>query len=38
MQREQEILGLMAHGKTSELISAELYISVNTVDTHRKTS
>ena len=35
-QREQEILGLMAHGKTSELISAELYISVNTVDTHRK--
>jgi two-component system, NarL family, nitrate/nitrite response regulator NarL len=35
-QREQEILGLMAHGKTSEQISGELYISVNTVDTHRK--
>lgn len=35
-QREQEILSLMAHGKTSEQISTELYISVNTVDTHRK--
>lgn len=35
-QREQEILGLMAHGKTSEQISTELFISVNTVDTHRK--
>lgn len=36
-KRETEILKLLAQGKTSEILSKELFISVNTVDTHRKT-
>ena len=36
-KRETEILKLLAQGKTSEDLSKELFISVNTVDTHRKT-
>lgn len=36
-KRETEILRLLAQGKTSENLSKELFISVNTVDTHRKT-
>lgn len=35
-QREKELLGHLAKGHTSEAIASELYISVNTVDTHRK--
>ena len=35
-QREKELLELLAQGRTSETIAAELFISVNTVDTHRK--
>lgn len=35
-QRERELLELLAQGKTSETIASELFISVNTVDTHRK--
>lgn len=35
-QREGELLGLLAEGKTSEDIARELFISTNTVDTHRK--
>ena len=35
-KRETEILGLMAVGKTSTEISEELFISVATVDTHRR--
>ncbi|MBX7226013.1 MAG: response regulator transcription factor [Chitinophagales bacterium] len=35
-KREIEILRLIAHGKTSTEIGKELYISINTVDTHRK--
>ncbi|MBK7336241.1 MAG: response regulator transcription factor [Saprospirales bacterium] len=35
-QREKELLQLLAEGKTSEVIASELFISVNTVDTHRK--
>lgn len=35
-QREKELLERLAKGLTSEAIAAELFISVNTVDTHRK--
>lgn len=35
-QRERELLDRLAKGHTSETIAAELFISVNTVDTHRK--
>jgi DNA-binding NarL/FixJ family response regulator len=35
-QRERELLDRLAKGHTSEAIAAELFISVNTVDTHRK--
>ncbi len=35
-RREKEILGLIAEGKTNTEIATELFISVNTVDTHRK--
>lgn len=35
-KREKEILRLIAFGKTSIEIGRELYISINTVDTHRK--
>lgn len=35
-RRETEIIRHMADGLTSDEISAELYISKNTVDTHRK--
>lgn len=35
-KREIEVLRLIAHGKTSTEIGKELYISINTVDTHRK--
>ena len=34
--REKEILGLIANGKTSKEISEILYIAKTTVDTHRK--
>lgn len=34
-QRETEILTLIAHGRTSKEVAAELGISVATVDTHR---
>jgi DNA-binding NarL/FixJ family response regulator len=33
--RECEVLRLIAHGKTSKEIAEELFISKNTVDTHR---
>lgn len=36
-KRETEILKLLAQGKTSDQISKEQFISINTVDTHRKT-
>jgi len=35
-RREKEILLLIAEGKTNVEISQQLFISVNTVDTHRK--
>ncbi|MFT3979122.1 MAG: response regulator transcription factor [Ferruginibacter sp.] len=35
-RREKEILELIAEGKTNTEIANELFISVNTVDTHRK--
>ncbi len=35
-KRQIEILGLIAHGKTSREIADELYIGVHTVNTHRK--
>ena len=35
-KREKEILGLVAAGKTSNDIAKELFLSVLTVDTHRK--
>ncbi|WP_418513282.1 response regulator [Corallibacter sp.] len=35
-KRQNEILKLIAHGKTSREIADELFIGVHTVDTHRK--
>ena len=35
-RREQEILRLLAQGKSSDAISQALFISKQTVDTHRK--
>jgi two-component system nitrate/nitrite response regulator NarL len=35
-KRQKEILNLIGHGKTSREIADELFIGVNTVDTHRK--
>ncbi|TWR26758.1 response regulator transcription factor [Mucilaginibacter achroorhodeus] len=35
-RREKEILGLIAAGKTSQVIGQELFLSPLTVDTHRK--
>lgn len=35
-KREREVLRLMAHGNGSQEIAEQLYISVNTVKTHRK--
>lgn len=35
-RREKEILGLIAAGKTSQVIAQELFLSPLTVDTHRK--
>ncbi len=35
-RREQEILGLIAEGMTNNEIAQKLFISVTTVDTHRK--
>ncbi|MDT3405289.1 response regulator transcription factor [Mucilaginibacter terrae] len=35
-RREKEILGLIAAGKTSQMIAHELFLSPLTVDTHRK--
>lgn len=34
--REREVLGLIATGKTSEIVAAELWLSPKTVDTHVK--
>ena len=34
--REKEILSLVSKGHTSKEISEELFISIHTVDTHRK--
>jgi DNA-binding CsgD family transcriptional regulator len=34
--KEIQILALLAQGKTSEAIAAELSIAKNTVDTHRR--
>ncbi len=34
--REHEVLRLVAHGKTSKQIAADLNLSVFTVNTHRK--
>lgn len=35
-RREKEILGLIAAGKTSQVIGLELFLSPLTIDTHRK--
>jgi DNA-binding NarL/FixJ family response regulator len=35
-RREQQILGLLAKGKTSQVIGQELFLSPLTVDTHRR--
>ncbi len=35
-EREQEILALVSHGLTADEISTRLYISSNTVISHRK--
>jgi DNA-binding NarL/FixJ family response regulator len=35
-QREQEVLQLIAEGKSTREIAAMLYVSVKTVETHRK--
>jgi len=35
-KREQEILGLLARGNSNKTISEKLFISVQTVKTHRK--
>ena len=35
-QREKEILAAVAHGKTNKEIADDLFISINTVVTHRK--
>lgn len=34
--REKEVLQLISEGKTSEDIARQLFLSVNTIDTHRK--
>lgn len=34
--REVEVLTLISEGKTSEVIATHLFLSVNTIDTHRK--
>ena len=34
--REKEVLGLIAEGMTNNEIASKLFISINTVDTHRK--
>ena len=34
--REQEVLRLVAHEHTAQEIAAQLYISVNTVKTHKR--
>jgi DNA-binding NarL/FixJ family response regulator len=34
--REREVLLLISEGKTSEHIARQLFLSVNTIDTHRK--
>ena len=34
--REVEVLTLISEGKTSEAIASQLFLSVNTIDTHRK--
>ena len=35
-RREMEVLGLLAHGKTSPQIGKELHIAASTVDVHRR--
>lgn len=35
-RREQQILGLLAKGKTSQVIGQELFLSSLTIDTHRR--
>jgi len=35
-QREKEVLNLLSEGFTSRVIASKLYISVHTVDTHRR--
>lgn len=35
-KREKQVLGMIARGMTSKQISHELFISVTTVNTHRR--
>jgi DNA-binding NarL/FixJ family response regulator len=35
-KREQEVLQLIAEGKSTKDIAATLYVSIKTVETHRK--